>query len=262
MSARSGDSYRKLAVGGAAVCTCLALVLLRRLFDPTAARTDAQAVDVIIVPGGGQTPEGPPPHVILRLRRAAELYAAAVRKGHPQPKILCLSGGTPHKPNPKDAQGFDVKEAESSARYLISKLRIPAKDVLEEGFSLDTIGNAYFARLAHCEPAGYHSIAVVNNDWHLPRTRAIFDWVFGLAPGPRSPFVLTYHEVGPGLEGDALRSRVDKEQAALPGVRQKAADIRSVKDLHTFLFLQHGAYKSERLLQKRAPIDPALAKSY
>lgn len=103
----------------------------------------------VIVPGGGLTPTGGiPPHVQLRLDKGAELYRAA-----PRAKIITLSAGTPHKPNPVDKGGFPVYEAAAGAAYLIRK-GIPAGDVLEENLSLDTIGNAYFLRTLHMDPAG------------------------------------------------------------------------------------------------------------
>ena len=128
--------------------------------------------DAIVVPGGGQAEAyaGPtPPHMVARLDLAAKLYHAAQA---PKPRIICLSGGTPHKPNPRDARGFDSKESTASARYLISEHDVPPADVLEEAFSLDTIGNAYFLRVWHTDVAGYRSLLVVNNAFHLPRTRA------------------------------------------------------------------------------------------
>jgi hypothetical protein len=46
-----------------------------------------QAFDVILVPAGGQKEDGPPPHVKLRLIKAAELYrlAPADKKVHRTP---------------------------------------------------------------------------------------------------------------------------------------------------------------------------------
>ena len=170
--------------------------------------------DAIVVPGGGQAEAyaGPtPPHMVARLDLAAKLYHAAQA---PKPRIICLSGGTPHKPNPRDARGFDSKESTASARYLISEHDVPPADVLEEAFSLDTIGNAYFLRVWHTDVAGYRSLLVVNNAFHLPRTRAIFDHVFSLpaAPGGRSRGGRRYVSYAYGTDGC---KRLDEDGACM-----------------------------------------------
>ncbi len=84
--------------------------------------------------------------------------------------MIVLSGGTPHKPNPLDARGFWVSEAASNARYLLA-LGVSPERVLEESFSLDTLGNAYFARAVHTDVRALCRLAVVNNGFHMPRTR-------------------------------------------------------------------------------------------
>lgn len=221
--------------------------------------------DAIVVPGGGQAEAyaGPtPPHMVARLDLAAKLYHAAQA---PKPRIICLSGGTPHKPNPRDARGFDSKESTASARYLIGERDVPPADVLEEAFSLDTIGNAYFLRVWHTDVAGYRSLLVVNNAFHLPRTRAIFDHVFSLpaAPGAAAPdYALTYAEAPNALPPDVEAARVRREAASLAAYAKTAARVATLADMHDFLFFDHGAYATKRLLDPPKPLDAAALKSY
>ena len=221
--------------------------------------------DAIVVPGGGQAEAyaGPtPPHMVARLALAAKLYHAAQA---PKPRIICLSGGTPHKPNPRDARGFDSKESTASARYLISEHDVPPADVLEEAFSLDTIGNAYFLRVWHTDVAGYRSLLVVNNAFHLPRTRAIFDHVFSLpaAPGAAAPdYALTYAEAPNALPPDVEAARVQREAKSLAAYAKTAARVATLADMHDFLFFDHGAYATKRLLDPPKPLDAAALKSY
>ena len=221
--------------------------------------------DAIVVPGGGQAEAyaGPtPPHMVARLDLAAKLYHAAQA---PKPRIICLSGGTPHKPNPRDARGFDSKESTASARYLISEHDVPPADVLEEAFSLDTIGNAYFLRVWHTDVAGYRSLLVVNNAFHLPRTRAIFDHVFSLpaAPGAAAPdYALAYAEAPNALPPDVEAARVQREAKSLAAYAKTAARVATLADMHDFLFFDHGAYATKRLLDPSKPLDAAALKSY
>jgi len=123
--------------------------------------SDATDVDAIVVLGGGLTSEGlPPPWQQARCRLAAERYAEVIAAGQtPPPAVVTLSGGTPWKPPPGDARGFPITEAASSARYLAS-LGVPYEHLFEEGFSLDTIGNAYFLRTMHTDVAGWRRLEV------------------------------------------------------------------------------------------------------
>eukprot|EP01062_Namystynia_karyoxenos_P044352 TRINITY_DN32657_c0_g1_i1.p2 TRINITY_DN32657_c0_g1~~TRINITY_DN32657_c0_g1_i1.p2 ORF type:complete len:300 (+),score=74.12 TRINITY_DN32657_c0_g1_i1:87-902(+) len=257
-----GAPGRPRALAGALVAAAaFSLVALYALYAPLyEPPASDQPPGVIVVPGGGQLPDGPPAHMRLRLAKAAELYRRH-RAGGRAPLIAVLSGGTPHRPNPRDGAGFDIKEAESSARYLQQELGVPGDDILEEGFSLDTIGNAYWLRTVHTDPAALRRLVVVNNDWHLPRTRAIFEWVFGLPP--RQGYVLDFVPCAAGIaDAAALQARQEKERAALAALPRTTAGIRTMAELHRWLFTQHGAYRSARLLQARRSVSPALAKSY
>ncbi|KAJ1462718.1 DUF218 domain-containing protein [Pelagophyceae sp. CCMP2097] len=144
-------------------------------------RGPREGLSAIVVPGGGQAATfgaAVPGHMRLRLDAAARLYLASAA---PRPRLLLLSAGTPHKPNPRDAEGFDSKEATTNARYLMAQHNIPPSDILEEALSLDTIGNAFFLRLLHTDVGGYNRLLIVNNEFHLPRTWRIFDHVFSLS---------------------------------------------------------------------------------
>ncbi|CAK0861070.1 unnamed protein product, partial [Prorocentrum cordatum] len=192
----------------------------------------APAADAIVVPGGGLTEEGAPaPWVRERLRRAKALYDAARASGGAPaggPVIVTLSAGTPHKPFPRDERsGYQVLEAEASARYLVRELGVPPEDVLEENLSLDTIGNAYFLRVMHTDVVGLRRLAVVTNAFHMPRTKAIFEAVFSLSgPGQAgaSGYDLSFDEVpDTGVEAEALATRRAREMASLEGFRVNAA---------------------------------------
>lgn len=138
--------------------------------------------DAIIVPGGGQTEAGhSQPFVEARLDAAiaAQLAATPAHDPSQRPPIVVLSAGTVHKPNPRDGDGFPVYEADSEARYLMSR-GVAAEDIYQEKLSLDTIGNAFYARVIHAEVAGWRRLLVITSEFHMPRTQAIFQWVFTL----------------------------------------------------------------------------------
>src|SRR5689334_14924059 len=129
--------------------------------------------DAIIVPGGGVREGGALPKWV---QRRFDLALSHWQGEY----IICLSAGTTYKPLPRDEQGYPVFESIAGARYLLMN-GIPANKILTEASSYDTIGNAYFARTIHTDPLGLRHLLVITSAFHMPRTRAIFEWVFGLS---------------------------------------------------------------------------------
>jgi hypothetical protein len=105
----------------------------------------------IVVLGGGLLPDGNvPEHTQLRLKKAKELYHEISERKHEKVVIITLSGGTTHKPNPLNSKGFPIFEATAAAKALIEN-GIPARDVYEECFSLDTVGNVSILSFFFCD---------------------------------------------------------------------------------------------------------------
>jgi uncharacterized SAM-binding protein YcdF (DUF218 family) len=143
------------------------------------ARTHAP--DVILVLAGGVNSFGVPHETVLRrLRRAAEVYQSAIRTSGRAPAIVCNGGGTTHKPKWVNKAGYSVPEAVLMAQELQRQYGIPAEHIFAEGYSDDTLGNAFFARVMHVDPAGWNDITVITSAFQMARTRAIYDWIFNL----------------------------------------------------------------------------------
>jgi hypothetical protein len=192
----------------------------------------------ILIPGGGVGGDAAPqPWVRRRLDRAVELHDGGL--------LICLSAGTTHKPPPRDAEGFPVFESVASAEYLIRR-GIDRRKLLVETCSYDTIGNAYFSRVIHCEPRRLHRLLVITSEFHMPRTQAVFDWVYGLPSEGQSgwpPFCLAYEEVpDEGIDPDALRRRIAREQDALRQAGELSLRVKTLEALHEWLFTDHAAY--------------------
>ena len=187
--------------------------------------------------GGGLTPSGKPaPWVLPRLE-------AAIRCSGGDP-IVCLSAGTVHKLPPKDQDGFPITEAACSAAYLIERGVNPTS-VWQENCSFDTIGNAYFSRVIHIEPANLKTLHIITSDFHMARTTQTFDWVYGLEPN--IDVTLTYQSVSAvGMSRATLLARQEKEADAFLRIEELRRRIVSVYDLHQFIYTEHSAYNSER----------------
>ena len=143
-----------------------------------------QDVDVIIVLAGGVSGVGVPHEPVMRrLLKAAELdrLQAARRRA---PAIVCNGGGTTHKPKWVDKAGYAIPEAALMGQQL-ETLGVEARHIYVEGYSDDTIGNAYFLRVMHIDlRPDWTRLVVITSQFQMERTRAIFDWAFRLAPLP------------------------------------------------------------------------------
>ena len=230
---RIRPSFKNLATLWA-TCSLGGLIFTWRAYR--AANAPESPLDAVIVPGGGLDERGEPwPWVKARLD-------AALRHDATTRQYLVLSRGTTHKPAPTDADGFAVDESVASARYLIARGVDPQR-IVQDTWSVDTIGNVAFARLMHADLAGWRRMHVVTSDNHLARTRAIFEWVFALPPRAGAAPELSFEGVADaGYTGDQLASRRQKEERALEQLKATAAAVRDLSQLHAFLFREHKAY--------------------
>lgn len=216
--------------------------------------------DAVIVPNGGLRAGGIiPPYVMSRLERAAELAPQAR-------EILLLGRGTSFKPQPKDVKGFEISDAAAYARFLSTRLEEPDKIRTEET-SICSISNAYFARLHtdQLNPGEPIRLAVVNSQFHLPRTELVFNWVFGLN-GTASYAPIDYHATAnTGVRPQALDARLAKEGESIERfhtqtIEGSLRDIHSMADLREWIYTQHDWFKPQRV--RGQVLDPILDETY
>lgn len=120
-------------------------------------------MDAILIPGGGlQSDATPAPWVLPRLDAALAAHSSC--------PILLLSSHSPHKP-------FVRHESLSGAEYLLSR-GCPPERLYLDTWSLDTIGNAVFARLMHCDLRSWQRLLVIISEFPLRRIEVILCWVF------------------------------------------------------------------------------------
>ena len=208
--------------------------------------------DAIIVLGGGVRDGGELPEWALRrLNRARELHSGEF--------LILLSAGTTYRPPPLDKHGFPIYESVAGARYLAAA-GVPPDRILTETHSYDTVGNAFFARVIHTDPMVLRELVVVTSEFHMPRSKAIFDWMFSLEPNPG--YHLSYVSVSDeGLDPTAHQLRTAKEARSLQGFREDWQPITTLAQAHHRIFTRHGAYSATRPAFSEPP-PPALLGLY
>ena len=221
------------------------------------------ALDAVLVLGGGapNQVDNPPLYTQARCDFAAavvhrqeqllnSLGKRTVRgKQQSSLPILTLSAGTAHLPQLLSKDGLPVWESTSSAAYLESRHNL-THNIFVETTSYDTIGNAFYARTTHTEWNGWKNLLIITSEFHMERTRAIFDWIF-TDISPRRGYQLLYlASPDQGLTEEALQARRDKEAASLEAVRQYAKDYRSLSAVYDFLTHQHGLYTAGSLIRR------------
>jgi len=190
----------------------------------------------VLIPGGGlDSSARPTAWVTPRLE-------AAIAQPH-DPLLIPLSGGTANKPPPLNPAGYPITEAGAAADYLIAH-GVERQRILCETCSLDTIGNAFFARLLHAEPRRLERLLVITSEFHMPRTEAIFSFVFGLPWEDRpSRYQLDFLATpNVGIAPAALAVREKHEVKALDAWRRTCETMETLEQMHQWLYQDHAAY--------------------
>lgn len=206
-------------------------------------------LDAVLILAGGQRSDGKL-HEWVR-RRAEVGLAVKHTQGSAETPIVCLGGGTPHKPPVLRPSGFVLHEGTELADYLISQ-GLDKRHILKEASSYDTIGNGFFAATIHAVPAGWRRLGVVTSDFHMPRSRAIFETCFALVGtalfDDPDRFRLSFHAASD--EGtcppEVLAARKQREAASLEAWRRTAKQLGDLAALHAWLHSEHACYAVAR----------------
>jgi len=173
--------------------------------------------------------------------------------------FVCLSAATVHRPPPLDILGFPITESNAGSGYLVSRGIAPARIRLES-LSLDTIGNAYFSRLLHADPAGWRRLLVITSEFHVARTRAIFEWVYGMDPGPYNlEFAAAPNR---GISDEGVQARTAREGRAIESLGHLQQRLLTLRELHQWIFSHHDAYSAQGSMRPRAPLNHETMESY
>ena len=128
---------------------------------------------------------------------------------------------------------------------------IPATSIQEEAFTVDTIGNAYYFRTVHAEYCDNNDIYIITNKWHMPRSQAIFEYIFTLPYSstdkkksnlrPKT-FHLHFEPVEDGVNEEVGKARRKREEQSLKTFNEKTKnEFSSMQEFHHWLFTKHTA---------------------
>jgi len=205
----------------------------------------------VIIPGGGQEDSG-------RLAPWVEARCEAALTLKDDTKFfVVLSRSTPHRAPPLDKGGFPVDESHAAAAWLLER-GITKDRILIDSFSLDTIGNVWFALVCLCRPLGLRNLCVVTSEFHMERTRALFEWVSAMRDCPFED-QSQLHDLAPerilylstenrGASDGGLDQRRAKEKKSVEMLFDRTMrKVCCLRDLVLFMFTNHGAYDARAL---------------
>lgn len=190
----------------------------------------------IFVLSGGLNDDGSVyPWVARRLDMAFKYY---IQK---QCKIICLSGHTYHKPHILNDSGYVIYESTACAEYLIRKGVIP-RDIYREWSSYDTIGNGFFSFMNYIVPRKIDRALVITSDFHMPRSRMIFNWMKDLF---EVDIDLSFINVSDdGLDENIIAIRKEREEKSIDTLSKNITKINTLDKFHRWFYEVHKAYCS------------------
>lgn len=212
--------------------------------------------DALIIIGGGLT-SAHEPHEWVKRR-----IDIAVEHKDKTSYFIATSFASPHKPLPLDSHGLPISEAYITGLELI-KHGIEPERILYENYSVDTLGNIFFSRFIHTDIRNLNSLGIITSEFHMPRTHILSEWIFNLAPQPHTYTIDYLTASDQGIDTNIILPRIKKEQLRIDDLKRLQRTIRTVTDLHTWLYTKHAGYTlhlRDQLLIDRA--DSQTQKSY
>jgi len=140
---------------------------------------------------------------------------------------------------------------------------IPPESIYVETSSYDTIGNAYFARTTHTEFNGWRKLLIVTNEFHMARTKKIFDWIYSApaatttratkttSTNPGEGYDLYYLESpNAGMTSEVVEARKEREASSSKSVDFLSKKHSTLLDVYRFLTQEHALYEAKKLVDR------------
>lgn len=194
--------------------------------------------DIILVLAGGYDNKTCEIHEWVK-RRLDLAYDIYIQYKIP---IICLGGGTYHKSPYINKDGFVIHESTSCVNYLKNK-GIPYNYLLKEWSSYDTIGNVYFSLVQHIQLMNIKNILIITSEFHMERTKLLFEWIYGIAYSKYNLFYLSASDKE--LE-NILKERIIREKNSIKNIKENLIpNIKKMEDLHMWFHTEHRAYSTK-----------------
>lgn len=207
------------------------------LLDPK----EETPLDAILIPGGGLQANGEvTPWVRERLEAARRLEDRARY-------LITLSKGTIYKA-PVMIDGVPIHESVAGKRYLIAS-GVPEEKIIVETESLDTLGNAFYARTLYTDTRQLRRLLILTSGFHMVvRAFNIFYWVFNLPP-ENGYEIHKLSTPNVGFTAESLTARLRKE---LESTRHFMALEQKIKTLSQLADYMHSPeYKNGAQAQEQ-----------
>jgi len=177
------------------------------------------------------------PWVKDRLDLVLKLYQIKPRK------IFILGGGTYHKAPHYNREHFVIHESTMGAKYLIDR-GVKSSDLYREWGSYDTIANGFFSLLNFGIPLNLNDFLVITSDFHMPRAREIFNWIYRLwGEKTGQEYQIDYLEVSSRyLDNDLIEARSNREQRSHQTLLKTIEQITTWEQFHNWFYQDHQAY--------------------
>lgn len=217
-------------------------------------------VDLIVVLAGGLTDDGQLHQWVLRrLELGYSIY-----KEHPNKDniyILCLGGGSYHKPPILNSDKYVVHESTACADYLIN-LGVDPKRIMKEWSSYDTVANGFFFFTNYQIPMEFQNIVVITSEFHMDRAKSIFLWMKSLE-GLDQTFNIYFAPASDRGFEDKLLGRLEREINSLEKLRKDVfPKIKSLKELAIWFYIDHKAYSCFYHDVRELELTPEIFKTY
>lgn len=234
---------------------------------------DFSKYDAIVIPGAGGPRDGLDPLNSLPewVERKLSSFAKQYLEQQSATPIITLSAGTYHKPGSLDCNGRNFNEATGMTLYL-EHLGVPIEQIYEELASYDTVGNAFFLRLIHTSIRNWNKLLIIVNQFHYPRLKLIFDWIFGISDN-KQIYHLEYSYYPDNLlkSQKIINARWVRECSSLVEMKQRIKNLKinNLLELHQWIFQSHDLYRAKNRKQlvmvpkkNELNIDPDCIDSY
>ncbi len=194
--------------------------------------------NIILILGGGINKNGLNKRSKERLDKALEIYQQT-------DKVLISSRYGFYTAPPISEKGFPIDDAYVEADYLVSK-GVAKESILIENNALDTIGNMYFSRVNHLTWMNFDKITLVTSNFHMQRSKILFDWVMSLTPVMDSKFAAEFVTAEDSDEDGELGRLLASEEKKIVSLAKHMEGITTMKKFHQWFYSIHEAYAYPR----------------